>query len=425
MADNRAKPTVPKRPTPSGDGGPDLAKKFMRENPPGKLADPVEQRPEVAPSFPEANAPQTLFEQDHPATPAEPVAHADVPAAPAATVDYDGTPIATGGETAPTVEAPPAEGAAPVVEGETPATETPQATAPTAEVKPAETPAAPAEAAKPQAAAPTEPSYAPDEKIALVPGSEPWTREQIVARLQQSFTELEPKAKEAEQFRSLLGGDYADAETRWKPVLERLAANPQRTQLLENLLATDDPGLLDYLQRSVEFYRTEIPATGASTPGQPAQVAQLADDPRIARAESIARQMEGQLAVMRANNEKAQVYMQYPFLQHNEKARQAIFARATEMYAADEAAGKPLNERRGLLDAVRAEQVFLDTMGIASRQAATAHPAAIEPKPGVGAAALLPGTGPGALGTTRQAPPREYTGPPENAKAAFLHDYPE
>ena len=431
----KQKPSQPAKPTPPSGGGPDLAKQFMRENPPGKLADPVEPRAEVAPSFPEANSPRTLFESEHPA-PAEPVAEVAAPAAPEATVDADGTPLATGGETAPVAEVAPVEGAV---------AETPEGEAPKA-VKPEDTPGGPIGGEKPAEAAPAtpvaakvEPSYAPDEVINLVPGSEGWTREQIVTRLQQSFTELEPKAREADQFHSLFGGNFADAEARWKPTLEKLAENPARTAALEKLLSVGDqatidfvdrvasnpdPALLDYLQRSEQHFYSPDGGGFQRPPAPAAPAAKLAEDPRIAHAVSVAQQMEGQLAVMRANNERAQVFMQYPVVQHNEKVRQALFSRASEMYGQDEKAGKPLGERRGLLDAVKENQAFLEMAMIAARQASPPSPA-IEPRPGVGAEALLPGTGPGALGTTRQAPPREYTGPKENAKAAFLEAYPE
>ena len=361
----------------------DLVRSFMRENPTGSLPDePEEVRGadgEVRPDTFDAEQPQLALEAPEKVEPAT-----ETPAEP------------TAGEV-PAVQS-----------GEAPPT-------PQAEVKPepakAEKPAAEVKAEPAKPAAIAEPSYDPGEKIHLLAGSEPWTREQVVLGLQERAT-LQPKAEEADKFRGLLGGDYADAESRWKPVLEKLAANPQRTQLLEELLGTDDPALLDYMRQSAEFYKTQVPADQ-----RPAQPTKTAADPSMQRFERVASAMERQLINNRVQGEWAAINSEYPFVARNDKVRQALIGVASRMFTEDERAGKSPLECRGLIDAMNEQRVFLDTMRIAAANQHTIS-ADVQPQapPASGAQALLPSNGPGASGAARRSAParEEYHGNPKD-----------
>ena len=386
--------TQPKTPVaPSGDG-PDLARKFMRENPAGSLPDPVEipegRTKPFAEDIPVATGgetPQTLFEAAEGEKPSEPVASAQEPESSRVETAAGEAPPPT-----PVAEVPPAVAAA---EPSKPAAETP---------------------------APAAPSYAPDEKIHLLPGSEPWMREQIVTRLQEAET-WRTKADEAGKFEQLLGGDYADAEARWKPTLEKLAANPQRTAFLEQVLTVEDPAALDYLQRSLEFYNKEVPPEqrAAATP----QAKPSADEAKFKQYDSQLRAMEDTMMGYRINSEKQILYSKFPFLDRDESARKAIFDAAANLFATDAASGKPATQRRGLMDAMQQFQVFLEAKQ--SLYDAQSRPTPVaEPDPRVGAQRLVPGTGPGAVGSTRPAPSRESLNiPPDQAIHKFLEDYPE
>lgn len=393
------KPKSNRVPAPSAPGSPagdhtGLAQKFMRDNPVGTLTDP----PEIAEG------------REKP---------------------FAGDVLPTGGETPEQVlaetlgaqapsESPESSTAIEASAAGEPGKDTPPPT-PQAEAKPTEPPAA--QPAQAEAAKPAQPQVAKidrEAKYELLPGHE-WTGDQILAGLQQR-AELAPKAEETDEFRTLLGGEYAEAEARWKPVLEKLAANPQRTQFLEAVLATEDPAALDYLQRSLAFYNQEVPADqrpAAAAPQAPAAAA----NPEIQAMRGNMQAMEDQLMARRFNDEKREIHGAYAFLNHDEAAKKALYDAAANLFATDAAAGKPALQRRGLVEAAEQLKVFLE-----AKQAvfdAQRRPSRVEPNPQVGAQALLPGTGPGAAGTARPAPPREYRGDPDKAKDQFLQDYPD
>jgi hypothetical protein len=397
------KPKSNRVPAPSAPGSPSgdhtgLAQKFMRDNPVGKLTDP----PEIAEGREKPFAGDVLPTGGE--TPEQVLA------------ETLGTQIPLEGVESSTA----IEGSA---AGETRKEATPPPT-PQAETKPAEQPAAqPAAPAQAEAAKPAEPQVAKidrEAKYELLPGHE-WTGDQILAGLQQR-AELAPKAEETDKFRSLLGGEYAEAEARWKPVLEKLAANPQRTQFLEAVLATEDPAALDYLARSLAFYNQEVPADqrpAAAAPQAPAAAA----NPEIQAMRGNMQAMEDQLMARRFIDERREIHGSYAFLNHDEAAKKALYEAAAALFATDAAAGKPALQRRGLVEAAEQLKVFLE-----AKQAvfdAQRRPSRVEPNPQVGAQALLPGTGPGAAGTARPAPSREYRGDPDKAKDQFLQDYPD
>jgi hypothetical protein len=299
---------------------------------------------------------------------------------------------------------------------------------PQAETKPAEAPAAqPAAPVVAEAAKPAEPQVAKLDLAAqydLEGNGNAWgTGQQILAALGQR-AELIPKAEQADKFISMFGGEYAEAEARWKPVLEKLAANPQRTQFLEAVLATEDPAALDYLQRSLAFYNQEVPADqrpAAAAPQAPA--AAVTQSPEYQALRGNMQAMEDQLMARRFNDEKREIHGTYAFLNHDEAAKKALYDAAAGLFATDAAAGKPALQRRGLVEAAEQLKVFLE-----AKQAvfdAQRRPSRAELNPQVGAQALLPGTGPGAAGSARPAPPREYRGDPDKAKDQFIQDYPD
>lgn len=408
----------PIAPVESGGGG--MASKFMRENPVGKLTDAPEiaegrDKPFAGDVLPiGGETPEQALAETLEAQPVAPTA--ETPSV------NEGAAAEKPGEAAPPPSSQP--------QAETPAE--PAAVAPTAQ---------PAAEAKP--AEPVAPSLAKldrEAKYELLPGHE-WTGEQILAGLQQR-AELAPKAEAADKFSTLLGGSYEESEARWKPFLEQVAKatmpqrefaermltmsnfDPQQAEFAERLLSNPDPALLAYLQSSEqEFYAPQY-GNQRPTQTQPAAPAQdIASNPAIQHFQQVAREMEDQLATMRFNSERARLFSEYPFLQANDKARQLIYDRAAEMYALDAQNGKALNQRRGLLDAMAKEKLFLDSMAIANANAA---PSRVEPSPTVGAKRLLPGGGgPGASGSARPAPPSAYRGDPDKARDQFLTDYPD
>jgi hypothetical protein len=404
------KTNKPGSPAPASSEAPDLARKFMRENPAGSLPDPpefVEGRSNPVPVAEGGETPQTLFDR---ATP-----EGDQPAVETPVADAVATPETREQESAAT--APGEAATSPTPEAEVPTKPEAPAAQPVAQVKPAEPAAAPApvvaEVPKLDLAA----------KYTMADGSE-WTGQQVTDALYQR-AEILPKAAEADRFRATFGASAEEAEARWKPFLERVAAAPEaQREYAEHILSNADPALLDYLQRSEQyFYSPE--GGGFQRPAAPAEkpAAAKPSDALPPRLERIANQMERQLINTRVTNERAELFSRYPFMAHNQKAYQALTTIASQYFAADEAAGKSPLECRGLLDAMRDQQVFLDSMSIAAAQATRP---AVESKPGVGAQALLPGNGPASNGgTARPAPRREYSGPKEGAKAAFLQDFPE
>jgi len=397
------KPKSNRVPAPSAPGSPSgdhtgLAQKFMRDNPVGKLTDP----PEIAEGREKPFAGDVLPTGGE--TPEQVLA------------ETLGTQIPLEGVESSTA----IEGSA---AGETRKEATPPPT-PQAETKPTEQPAAqPAAPVVAEAPKPAEPQVAKidrEAKYELLPGHE-WTGDQILAGLQQR-AELAPKAEETDKFRSLLGGEYAEAEARWKPVLEKLAANPQRTQFLEAVLATEDPAALDYLARSLAFYNQEVPDDQRPVAAAP-QAPAAAANPEIQAMRANMQAMEDQLMARRFNDERREIHGSYAFLNHDEAAKKALYEAAAALFATDAAAGKPALQRRGLVEAADQLKVFLE-----AKQAvfdAQRRPSRVEPNPQVGAQALLPGTGPGAAGTARPAPSREYRGDPDKAKDQFLQDYPD
>jgi hypothetical protein len=365
----------------------DPVRAFMRDNPAGKLVDPPEETGTVTTPFLEdGEVPPDLVDGLTGSRP------------------DDAVPVVTDAVTPP-VETPLTE--KPAV---TPAPAAPAAAAPAATEKPA----APVEQPK---------TYAPDEKIVIRDGVEPWTRAQIDAGLTQR-AELIPRAAEADQFRTLFGYDFTKAETEWKPVLEIMRSDPERTVFLDQALhAPKDE--LEYLRKSSEFYNSPEGRTmrGLSPEAPPkTEAAKLPAAPaaRDARVD----QLYAQAVKQRIGNELSETYRRYPFMQTNLEARNAMLKMADMLRDTDIKNGKAPLEARGLFDVLEMNKAAYDAMKIAydAKNAPVVAPPVVEPNPNVDKASLVTGGGPGP--TVRPTPPPVYKGNPENAVAEFTKHYP-
>ena len=147
-----------------------------------------------------------------------------------------------------TPAAPESTEAPPVVEGEVP-DKVADIPAPEKTEKPVTQAEAPdkapdisADKVVPAEAAPVVRTYASDEKFALAANPDgsanEWTREQIVAHVQEAVANR-PKAAAADKFQQVFGMDADTAEREWRPVLERLATEPQTASLIEAVFGAD------------------------------------------------------------------------------------------------------------------------------------------------------------------------------------------
>jgi len=389
----------------------DIARKFMRENPKGSLPDAPEEVQGVG---------------DVAIVPAEPFGADPIePNAPDPVAAFESENVAPQPEVPPVV-AP--ETSAPVAADAKPAETTPGATPASQAEATAPTPEAAAAAAP---ASEVKQTYDPSEKIYLHESVEPWTREQIVAALQDR-AQMQPKAQEAEQFRSLLGADYAQAEQVWKPILETLRSQPERTAMLDSLLQAD-PGTLQYIRESLDYYRS-LPADQRYPEQSPGNAATSphgnaipATDPRFAQYDRALKSVQKQAINARVRSELETVYTKYPHLRTDEAARRALLTRAGEMFKADEAAGKDPLDARGLIDAMNESAVFLEATAIAYAARTAPQAAPVVPQPvGVpaGASAILGSGGPTSSAPSQPAKRTVYRGNPDDAVAAFLQDHP-
>lgn len=373
----------------------DPVRAFMRDNPAGKIVDPPEEVVGgAAPILDDGEVPAELVDGLVGARP-----------------DDVAVPVVTDAVT------PPVEGAAALT------TEKP---AVVPETKPAAAPAAAAPAVTEKPVAPVEQpkTYAADEKFTIREGVEPWTRAQIDAGLTQR-AELIPRAAEADQFRTLFGYDFAKAETEWKPVLEIMRSDPERTAFLDSALhAPKDE--LEYLRKSSEFYNSPEGRTmrGLSPEAPPKTEAQKLPTPPAAR-DARVDQLYAQAVKQRIGNELSGMYRQYPFMQTNLEARKAALAMADLLRDTDIKNGKAPLEARGLFDVLEMNKAAYDAMKIAydAKNAPVVEtPPVVEPNPNVDRASLVTGGGPGP--TVRPTPPPIYKGNPENAVAEFTKHFP-
>lgn len=310
----------------------------------------------------------------------------------------------------PTPEAPAAE---PTPSPDTPGTadvpETP-APAPQPELAPAaEAPATPE--AKP-AAEPEKRTYAPDEKFALADGQE-WTREQIVTALKERV-QLEPRAKEADEFRQVFGMDAPTAKTQWAPLLKRLTTEPQTVAILDAVLKAD-PAKVKYLMDSAAYYDSEVGAAQAGA----AQPAAPSIDPTVQRElnemRAFMQRQQQEAATARLNREWSEATTQYPFLLQDNNARDALLALARSLNAEDVANGIPEMQARGLKEAVEMQRGLYEARRIASAAAAApAQKPVVQPAAPAAQAASVPavlgspGASPGGSRPTPSTKPKKF-----------------
>jgi len=221
----------------------------------------------------------------------------------------------------------------------------------TTEAKPAE--------AKPAEAQVAKPTYGADEKFALGANADgtpvEWTRGQLVEALRERVN-LAPLASETEKWRGLFNGDFAKAESDWKPLLATLRENPHLTQLFDNVL--HDEALADYLQRSAIHFENErlqgnVPARQAQQ-NVPEPQLDRATAERIAKLEAKIAADERQRNLDRANQEIASAISQYPFLASDQAALRDLVTTADYLNAQNPAWGmrEALAAKRSMYEAV-------------------------------------------------------------------------
>ena len=397
---------------------PNLAAKFMRENPKGSLPD------EDTPAMTLAGEPVSAAPAAAPAAAVEPtvtdpvVAPADAPAeAPrGATETLDAAAAALDAVAPPATPADAAGGSADV----------PPVIAP---VEGAAAPVAPAVAA-PVA----RDKYDPAEPIALLDGEAEWTRGDVVrglqerATLQEEIEKIRPAIAERDQFLQVFGArDAKAALAQVEPFVRAIRENPERAKMLDAVAAMD-PAELAYVQASIQEFRN-APVEQRAAWGQvgPTQT-QTPTDPRYDALAKNQALLEERLITDRAKGEVTTILNDWPFLKADAKSWQAIQAVATAYWNEDEAKGIPPLQRRGYMEAIASQRPFLEHMKQAQERRVIAHasdaarpaaPSSLGPPP---ASAILPATHPQPPVAARPLVKKEYRGPVDGAAQAFLAD---
>lgn len=327
------------------------------------------------------------------------------------------------------VTTPAAEPLAPVEAGK-PATA--EAAKP-ADAQPATPPAA---AAPAELAAPAQPAAkAPIdyEQMVRLDDDTEWKLGDVVAGLRERES-FRPIAKELGSYRALFGGkNFAEAEAEWKPIIEKLRTEPTR-RMLADLALKADPSVVQYLLDSRDFWdqlpQAERDAMIAARPAPAAAAAAPAERggipvPAAAPQDETTTMLLEQAVNQRAKNDWDAAYERYSFLRANQKARQVLSTAAMRYHNED--LGKKIHplKARGLLEALKDEQIFLETMQTAyEAQERARQPADVEP--GKGPEALLTSAAPEPPGARAAAKrPEEYRGKLDDSVAAFIADYPQ
>jgi hypothetical protein len=321
------------------------------------------------------------------------------------------------------------------IPGEEPPKPATDATGGSGEVPPVEAvvPSIP-EVAAPVAAAPPRDKYDQSEPIPLLDGEVDWTRENIVRGLQERATQqeeiarLKPAAAERDQLIQAFGvRDTQSAMAMVEPFVRALRENPERGQLLDTV-AKMDPATLAYIKASLqEFNNAPIETRQAWGQVGPAATQQTPTDPRYDQLAANQQLLEESLLASRAEREVSSILSDFPFLRNDRKAWEAVQSVATALYSEDEAKGVPPLQRRGYMEAIAQQRVFLDHMKTANerRVIAAASAVASPPQSALGpppTSGILPATHPQPPVTARPAQRKEYRGPLDGASAAFLAD---
>lgn len=321
----------------------------------------------------------------------------------------------------PVVEEPPAE----------PAVEAPPAEEPAVAPQP-EAPAAPVEAPVEPAPVPVEAKvepkpvvYDPNEKFALAPDVE-WTREQVIAGLQERQT-LIPQAAEAKEFQKLFGFDnFEKTAAQWAPVLETLKTEPEKTAFFDQVLKAN-PREVQYLVESLTFFRSLTPEQRGDTPQTEAPKQPTFDptsDPRVKEALDFVEASKRKSAEERGKTEWTNAISAYPFLTTDQVALQSLHALANALYNEDRAKGISDLEARGIAAAVELNKTLYDARMVVYNQQKNSVPAPAPPQPIPAAEVPAVLGSPGVAPNARPGKTKVYKGDPEDAVAAFVRDYP-
>lgn len=347
----------------------------------------------------DAPSPTEAWLAEHPTNDFDPnAAPAPVtPPIPLDTTDEDETP-----ET-------PAPEVTPPVEGETPETPAPETPAPVEGETPVVTPPVAAVPAVVAPVEPVKPVFAPTDEIALAEGVT-WTREQVVAALQERMT-LTPFKEQAETFSKIFRMDAKKAEEVWGPVVERITAEPALAKFIDGYMR--DPEKQEYLDQCAAYYDEAVPPVA-----QPvrAPVAQL--DPTVKRQldelTAFKAEREREIAVARFNNEVEQVKARYPFVVADPAMFNDLRETARYLYAQDPS--------KGMLDALALKAPLYDAVAIAR---ATQQPLQ-NVTPAAPAVPALPSSG-AAPGASRPTPVRakKFADTDEATAAWLATDHPE
>lgn len=240
------------------------------------------------------------------------------------------------------------------------------------EVAPAKTEPAP----KIEPAAPAAKTYEPQERIALAEGSE-WTREQIVAglteraKLQADLKTYEPIKAEAEGYAQTFGMTASEAKTAWGPILSRLAQEPQTADFLDSYL--QNPALAEYLNECAVHFQTQAPQAARQPQRQPQKPAV---DPvmqqQLRELQTWKNEQEKRSSDDRVRSEWAQATSRYPFLAHDQAAKQDLLATAQWMWSQDNS--------KGILDALALKAPVYDRIGQLNAPAAEPKPQPVVPQ---------------------------------------------
>ena len=389
---------------------PNLAAKFIRENPKGSIAEPDEPAMNLA---------------------GEPVSAATPPAPVAADTTPSPEPVVPDAAASPLSDAPALDAAAQAaLDAVAPPKPAADAAGASGDVPTVVTAAQPE--AQPQAAVPARDKYDPREAIPLLDGEPEWTRDDIVRGLQERATQqqeiqsLKPAVAERDQLLAALGArDVKAAMGFVEPFVKAIRENPARATLLDSVAAMDQ-ATLNYVSQLLDDWK-QLPVEQRAAFGQVGQVAspQAPADPRYDQLAANQQVLENSLVTDRAQREVTTILTEWPFLRQDRKAWEAIQSAATSLWNEDEAKGIPPLQRRGYLEAIAQNRVFLEHMKSAQERRVMQHASAAAAPSQLGTpppqSAILPATHPQPPVAAR--PPRkEWRGPLDGAAAAFLAD---
>jgi hypothetical protein len=276
------------------------------------------------------------------------------------------------------------------------------------DIAPAKTEPAP----KIEPAAPVAKTYEPQERFALAEGSE-WTREQIVAglterhKLQEDLKAFAPVKAEAEGYAQLFCMSAAQAKEAWGPILSRLAQEPHTADFIDGYM--QDPALAEYLNECAAHFAQQVPAARQPQRQPPKPAVDPVMQRELRELQTWKNEQEKRSSDERVRNEWAQATARYPFLAHDNAAKQDLLATAQWMWSQDPS--------KGILDALALKAPVYDRLGQINAQ-----PAEPKPQPVVPALLGSPGASPTATRSHNNRP-RKF-GPDDDPVKDWLENPP-